>query len=120
MRYGHENMIIYQNIDAIDMLVQREIIPRIPKYYIKTKTQIDSASDSVGANFVEGYYSGSLKEYLRFLGYSKRSLTEVHERVRRCLRKRFIDEQLYLKFKELNNKTMYLFSRLRTKLEEKL
>ena len=119
-KYGHEKMIIYQNIDKIDMMVQREILPKVPKYNFKIRTQIDNASDSVGSNFVEGYYSGSIPEYLKFLRYSKRSLAELQERMRRCFRKRYIDVDLYSRFEELINKTMYLFNRLLTSLEGKL
>ena len=117
---GHTNMVIYRNIDAVDIIVQQEILPKIPKYNRIIKEQIDSASDSVGANFVEGYYSGSIKEYLRFLNYSKRSLGELQERVRRCLRKKYLDDTLYKKFEDLVNQTMYLFSRLMKALEAKL
>jgi len=116
---GHTKMIIYRNIDRIDMIVQREILPKIPRYNKILREQIDSASDSVGANFVEGYYSGSIKDYLRFLGYSKRSLGELQERVRRCMRKGHINEMLYKNFEALVNQTMYLFNRLRTSLEAK-
>jgi four helix bundle protein len=54
-------MIVWQNIDRLDILVQR-ILKYIPKHEFKMRSQIDNASDSVGANFVEGYYSGSLAE----------------------------------------------------------
>jgi len=119
-QFGHTKMIIYQNIDNIDMIIQREILPKIPKYNYKLRMQIDSASDSVGSNFVEGYYSGSIAEYLKFLRYSKRSLGELQERIRRCLRKKYITIDLYLRLEELINKTMYLFNRLMTSLEGKL
>lgn len=119
-RYGHTKMIVYQNIDQIDMMVQREILPGVPRHNVKLREQIDAASDSIGSNFVEGYYSGSIKEYLRFLRYGKRSLSELQERVRRCLRKGYIEEGLYLNFENLANKTMYLFNGLIRALEEKL
>ena len=118
--FGHNKMIVYQNIDKIDMLVQHKIMPRIPRTCFKIRSQIDSASDSIGSNFVEGYYSGSVKEYLRFLRYGKRSLGELQERVRRCLRKRYINSLLYSEFEEWANKTMYLFNRLMTSLEGKI
>lgn len=117
---GHTKMIIYQNIDRIDIIVQQEILPEIPRNNRTLREQIDTASDSVGANFVEGYYSGSISEYLRFLRYSKRSLGELQERVRRCLRKRYISNELYKKFEDLVNQTMYLFNRLMTSLQNKI
>jgi len=61
---GHQKMIIWQNIDKLDIIVQ-EVLHYIPKREFKMRSQIDNASDSVGSNFVEGYYSGSLAEYIR-------------------------------------------------------
>ena len=115
---GHQKMIVWQNIDKLDIMVQK-ILKKIPDKYFKMKRQIDNASDSMGANFVEGYYSGSLPEYLRFLRYSKRSLGELMERVRRVLRKGFINLKEYTEFEQLSIQTMYLVDRLRQSLEKK-
>jgi len=108
---GHERMIVWQNMDKLDTLVQR-ILKNIPKYEFKIKSQIDNASDSVGANFVEGYYSGSLAEYLRFLHYSKRSLGELRERVRRVKRKGHVSDGMYQEIDDCAIRTMYLLDRL--------
>lgn len=116
-RADHKKMITWQNIDKLDILIQ-EILKHIPKYEYKTRSQIDNASDSVGSNFVEGYYSDSLGEYIRFEKYAKRSLAEVRERVRRILRKGYINENMFNKFDDLAIKTMYLFDRLITSLEK--
>jgi len=116
-RADHKKMIVWQNIDKLDILVQ-EILKYIPRYGYKTRSQIDNASDSIGSNFVEGYYSDSLGEYIRFEKYAKRSLAELHERVRRIFRKGYINEKTYNKFDDLAIKTMYLFDRLITSLEE--
>lgn len=86
-RYGHEKMIVWQMADKLDIFVQDRVIPLIPKRQFKTIDQIDSASDSVGANFVEGYYADSIGDYIRFLRYGKRSCGELMERVRRCFEK---------------------------------
>lgn len=119
MEHGHKKMKVWQTIDAFDWFIQKEIIPRIPKNKFETINQIDSASDSMGSNFVEGYYSGSIKEYLRFLGYSKRSLGEVEERVRRVYRKGYINIDIWNKFDELANKSMYMLNRLIDSLRNK-
>ena len=116
---SHKKMKVWQTIDKLDWFIQKEIIPKIPRYKFDTINQIDSASDSIGSNFVEGYYSGSIKEYLRFLGYSKRSLGEVEERVRRLLRKGIINDEVWQKFEELSNKSMFMLTRLITALREK-
>jgi four helix bundle protein len=111
-------MVVWQNIDKLDILVQK-ILKKIPRYEMKTRSQIDNASDSIGANFVEGYYSGSLREYLKFLRYSKRSLGELRERVRRVKRKGYIVNGLYDEFDDCAIKTMYLIDRLMRSLENK-
>jgi four helix bundle protein len=117
-RYGHQKMIVWQSIDQLDIIVQ-EILPLLPQHEVKMRSQIDNASDSIGSNFVEGYYSGSLGEYIRFLFYSKRSCAEVHERVRRLLRKRLLAEELYNKFEERLCKTMYLLDKTIISLKRK-
>ncbi len=117
-RVGHERMIVWQNIDKLDILIQK-ILKKIPRYEFKMKSQINNASDSIGANFVEGYYSGSLAEYLRFLRYSKRSLGELRERVRRVKRKGYMEDGTYEKFTDCAIKTMYLLDRLILSLRKK-
>ncbi len=115
---GHRQMIVWQNADRLDVLVQK-ILAKIPKHEFDMRSQIDSCSDSIGANFVEGYYSGALGEYIRFCGYGKRSLGELQERVRRVQRKGFINQNEYAEFDDLAIKTMYLFDRLIASLEKK-
>ncbi|MBU4331552.1 four helix bundle protein [Patescibacteria group bacterium] len=115
---SHKKMIVWQSIDQLDFIVQK-ILKRIPRHEFKMKSQIDNASDSMGSNFVEGYYSGSLGEYMRFLRYSKRSNAELQERVRRVLRKGHIDKNLYDEFEDRAIKTMYLLDRLIQSLENK-
>jgi four helix bundle protein len=115
---GHKNMIVWQSIDELDMIVQK-ILKMLPSNEYKMRSQIDNASDSVGANFVEGYYSGFLSEYIKFLSYSRRSLGELQERIRRVLRKGYIDETEYEKFDERASKTMFLLNRLMYSLKKK-
>lgn len=111
-------MIVWQNMDRLDILVQK-ILKYIPKREFKMRSQIDNASDSVGANFVEGYYSGSLAEYIRFLYYSKRSLGELRERIRRVKRKGYITNEIYDEFDNKAKGTMYLLDRLIGSLKDK-
>jgi four helix bundle protein len=114
----HRKMIVWQSIDELDIIVQK-ILANVPKKEYKIRAQIDSASDSIGANFVEGYYSGFLSEYLRFLSYCRRSLGELQERVRRLLRKQYLDRTDYDRFAERAAKTLYLLNRLIYALKEK-
>ena len=63
--YSHKKMIVWQMADKLDVLIQN-ILNKMPRTEFKLREQLDSASDSVGSNFVEGYYSNSLAEYIRF------------------------------------------------------
>jgi four helix bundle protein len=117
--HGHRKMIVWQNIDRLCPIVGR-LVKQIPGWNYKLIRQIEAAMDSVGANFVEGYYSGSLPEYLRFLRYSKRSLAEVQERIRRCHQRQYLNPVQYKQFDELSIKTFYLIDRLIYALREKL
>ena len=116
---GHRKVIYWQNIDKLDLLVQK-ILKEIPKHEYKRKSQIDNASDSAEANFVEGYYSGSTGEYLRFMRYSRRSVAELQARVKRVYRKEYVSNDLYFKFEDLIIKTGYLGDRLILGLEKKI
>ncbi|MFA4906196.1 MAG: four helix bundle protein [Candidatus Margulisiibacteriota bacterium] len=116
--YGHKKMIVWQMADKLDGLIQN-VLGKIPRTEFKLREQLDSATDSVGSNFVEGYYSNSLNEYIRFLRYSKRSLGEVQQRMRRILRKKYISEGEYKEVDSNAGRTMYLFDRLIDSLERK-
>jgi four helix bundle protein len=114
---SHEKLIAWQMADKLDIIVQ-EVLGRIPTYEYKTRKQIDTASDSIGSNIVEGYYSCSRKEFRRFLCYSRRSCAEVQERVRRVHRKKYIDDTLHEGFRDVCIKTGYIIDRLILSLEE--
>lgn len=115
---NHEKLIAWQMADKLDEIVQ-EIIKKLSKYEYKIISQIDSASDSVGSNIVEGYYSNSTAEFVRFLKYSKRSCAEVQERIRRLKRKKLIDDDLCDRCCEHCIKTGYIIDRLILSLENK-
>ncbi|MBU0598519.1 four helix bundle protein [Patescibacteria group bacterium] len=78
---------------------------------------MDSTFDSIGSNFVEGYYAGSIKEYIRFLRYSRRSCADLQERVRRVTRKGYSSEDKIEKILDKIIKTGYLIDRLIYSLE---
>jgi len=110
--YGHRKMVVWQNLDKIETMVQKKILRSIPKNCFKLIDQIDRSCSSCVANFIEGYYSGSIKEYIRFLHYSKRSLTELQDWVRRVHHKEHISQELYAEFDGLSIRTMFLLNRL--------
>lgn len=116
---GHRKMVVWRNLDEIEIVIRKEIMKAIPRTEFALRDQIDRACSSSVANFIEGYYSGSVKEYLRFLGYSKRSLAEVQDWVRRVYYKEYIAEKLYLAFDDLAIRTLYLLNRLIASLRKK-
>jgi len=115
---GHEKMIVWKSIEELDEIV-REIPRKIPNHKHKMIDQLESSNDSTAANFVEGYYSGSLGEYIKFLKYSRRSCAEVFVRGRRVFNYGYIDKELFDRFEDRCIKTGYLIDQTRKSLEEK-
>jgi four helix bundle protein len=116
---GHKWMRVWQNADRLEQLTQK-VIKKIPAFNFRLRSQIDRASNSIVANFVEGYYSGSTLEYLRFIKYGKRSLGELQQHFQSCLHRKYISGE---EFNELNTlcwQTMYLFDRLIRSLNIKI
>jgi len=118
--YGHRKMIVWQNLDKLEVLVEQMVLTKVPKNQFKLRDQIERATSSCTANFIEGYYSGSIKEYLRFLSYSKRSLAELQDWVRRSFHKNYLSEENYLLIDDLLIKTMFLSNRLINSLKQKI
>ena len=112
-------MIAWQMADKLDGLIIQKVLSKIPRTEFKLREQLDSASDSIGSNFVEGYYANSLPEYIKFCGYSKRSIAEIQQRMRRILRKGYITNTEYEEIAETAGKTMYIFDRLIDSLTKK-
>ena len=110
-KQNHEKMIVWQMADRVDYAVQN-ILKKVPFREFSMRRQIDSASDSIGSNFIEGYYSNSTKEFLRFCRYARRSAGELQERLRRVLRKGFITVKEYEDAADIVIKTGYLLDRL--------
>lgn len=117
--YGHKKMRVWQNLDRIEAMVQKDLLPHVPHNCFQLRDQIDRACSSSVANFIEGYYSGALKEYVRFLGYSKRSLAELQDWIRRIFHQSYISNDLYNEFDDLLIKTMFLTNRLINALKAK-
>jgi len=117
--YGHRKMRVWQNLDKVEALVRGDILRSIPRSNFQLRDQIDRSCSSAVANFIEGYYSGSIKEYLGFLHYSKRSLAELQDWVRRSYYNCFTKEEVYLLFDDLAIKTLYLINRLIFSLQTK-
>jgi len=111
-------MIVWKSIEELTTITN-EILECIPKDKYKSISQIENALDSAGANFVEGYYSGCLGEYIKFIKYAHRSCAELLTRVTNQRLRGVIGENIFEKFKERCVKTMYLLDRTRQSLELK-
>jgi four helix bundle protein len=59
------------------------------------KDQIWRSSGSVMDNIAEGFDDGSLKEFVRFLGYSQRSCGEVQSQLYRILDCQYINDDQF-------------------------
>jgi four helix bundle protein len=65
------------------------------------KDQIWRSSGSVMDNIAEGFDDGSLKEFVRFLGYSQRSCGEVQSQLYRILDCQYISSAQFQKVYDL-------------------
>ncbi len=57
------------------------------------RDQINRASGSAMDNIAEGFDGGSRAEFIRFLGYSQRSCTEVMSQLHRALDREYITRE---------------------------
>ena len=110
--FGHKKLILWRNVEELTDVVCSRILPVIPRTKFKLKDQVERAVTSVGANIIEGYYSGSTKEFIRFLRYSRRSLAELEFWVEFCNKKQFITKSLFNSSSDLMIRTTYLLDRL--------
>lgn len=120
MTARHKKMIVWNNIEIISEIVFEKIIPAIPRKYYAINDQIERSTTSIGANFIEGYYSGSTKEFIRFLGYSRRSLAELEFWVSHCNKRKYIKDIVFANTDDLLIKTGYLLDHLILALRRKL
>ncbi len=116
---GHKKMIIWHNIEIISETVFEKIVPVIPGKKFALRDQIERATTSIGANFIEGYYSGSTKEFTRFLGYSRRSLAELEFWISHCNKRKYIGGSVFDNLNDTLIKTGYLIDRLIFSLRKK-
>ena len=107
---AHITMEVWKSIEQFGVIV-REVLNNIPEHEFKNRSQIENAYNSIGSNFVEGYYCGYIKEYIRFLTYSRRSSAELYERIKQSHQKNNISDELFDKFEDRSQKTSYLIDR---------
>jgi four helix bundle protein len=59
----------------------------------RLRRQIEDAAASVMANIAEGFDAGSDAEFIRFLGYARRSASEVQSHLYIALDRRYVTEE---------------------------
>ena len=118
--FGHKNLIVWKNTEELIDLVCVRVLSMVPKTKFKLRDQIERATSSVGANLIEGYYSGSTNEFIRFLRYSRRSLAELEFWISFCYKHKHISSDLFNYCSDLIIRTTYLFDRLIISLLKKL
>lgn len=69
------------------------------------KDQICRASVSVMSNIAEGFNAGSNAEFVRFLGYSQRSCSEIQSQLYVALDQEYFSEKTFLEIYGLASKT---------------
>ena len=74
------------------------------------KDQIQRAATSIMANVAEGFDGGSDREFIRFLGYARRSATEVQSHLYVALDQHYIDEREFLALYEKTGAAKSLIS----------
>jgi len=116
----HKRLVTWKNIEELSDLIHLQVCSCVPKMDYKLRDQIERATTSIGANYVEGYYSGSTKEFIRFLGYCRRSLAELGFWVAYCRTKKYVPDDLYASVDDLAIRTGYLLDRLILSLKEKI
>jgi len=65
------------------------------------KDQIWKSTGSVMDNLAEGFDDGSTREFIRFLGYSQRSCSEVQSQLYRALDCKYISQKRFLEIYDL-------------------
>jgi four helix bundle protein len=116
---GHKKMIIWHNLEIISERVFEKIVPAIPRRHFALRDQIERSTTSIGANFIEGYYSGSTREFIRFLGYSRRSLAELEFWISHCIKRKYICGSVFDSLTDMLIKTGYLIDRLILSLKKR-
>lgn len=67
------------------------------------RDQMWRAVGSVMDNIAEGFDDGSTREFIRFLGYSQRSCSEVQSQLYRALDSKYIDQSQFEKLYTLTS-----------------
>ena len=85
---------------------------------IGLKNQIWGAAGSTMDNIAEGFEDGSSREFIRFLGYSQRSCSEVQSQLYRALDCKYINQIEFAKVYDLASECRKQVKRFRKYLRD--
>jgi len=111
INFDHEKLDVYKvSIDFVVMMDQ--IIEQFPRGRAYLADQFQRAATSIPLNIAEGAgeYSGAEKN--RFYRIAKRSATECAGILDICVRLRLIDEEQYIKGRELLTRIVSMLTKL--------
>jgi len=111
INFDHEKLDVYKvSIDFVVMMDQ--IIEQFPRGRAYLADQFQRAATSIPLNIAEGAgeYSGAEKN--RFYRIAKRSATECAGILDICVRPRLIDEEQYIKGRELLTRIVSMLTKL--------
>jgi four helix bundle protein len=98
--FDHEKLTVYQV--AIEFVVLAdEVIENLPRGRAYLSDQLQRAALSISLNIAEGAGEYAVDEKARFYRMAKRSATECAGILDVCQRLRFIEENRYIKGREL-------------------
>ena len=98
--FDHEKLTVYQ--DAIEFVILAdEVIENLPRGRAYLSDQLQRAALSISLNIAEGAGEYAVDEKARFYRMAKRSATECAGVLDVCQRLRLIEEDRYIKGREL-------------------
>jgi len=115
--FDHEKLDVYQA--AIDLVILiNTVVENLPRGKAYLADQLQRAGASVPLNIAEGAGEFSVNEKIRFYRIAKRSATECAGIFDICKRIEIIDENIYLKSRELLMRIVAMLTKM-AKLSDK-
>jgi four helix bundle protein len=115
---GYRNLIVWQKACELAKLVHEATQGFGPAYY-RLRGQTLDAAESVSANILEGYCSGSINNYVRYCEISRGSLGELGTHLHTCELWNLVSANILQPIIELYSDVRFLLDRLLNSLREK-
>ena len=113
---GYHRLVVWQRAHELAILIYRKtrLFPKSELYGLTS--QLRRAALSVPANIVEGYSRKSKKEFLRFLGIARGSLSECEYFLEFARELKFFTKENYEALGKLRGEVGYLLHRFTSRL----